>query len=637
MVKNNGRKILLAILSIIVIGMIFIPAPNALAVEFDDVEIDGIKESYYQEIEVHDNYTVYACESDDIMFIYIDFVNNISEGSILLQSGSNEYNLTTAMDTSFLKSIKTDFILEFSIVNEVISNEQIILVIEGLETNIIIGPSSEDITIPGGDEPDDRDETKGGGEGYNIFTLIRDIRDNIPWWFWVISTFFGTITLMSPALISWRLKEHPIQVFDVLTGTPQKRDHKKAGRWIREERSKIRNYMAHIYNSGSDGVTTIFSEDNQSTIRGNEWMNILRVIRLYPDYHLTERKLTIAEQYDSIYIEQNKRCKYWYRIMRHIPNKTIAMNSNNKLKRYRIAVCPICKNQVKLYIKKVEKKVKETGVKIDTLKSRTPYLDGINETNPVMICENEECESRKQKNKEPEKIEHIIEKVDSIMFLELKITMDKVTTLCDVEYTKKVTEDKLGKIETPMSPKAIPITTYLTLKNEDDSVVKDSLKITGADFITTKHKSIVEAYKEQASMTEGRNIKAIELAYAYEAVEKLSNECSELSDTLIQQRAKFKRNAMNNMLALSRDFTDIIDLNKFGHIIFRGKALGLSPNNAIAEAIKELTEVPIKDDSEDMGMLRKQLKKSEESRKQLEADNLNKPFTRQKRRFDPLE
>ena len=627
MVKNNGRKILLAILSIIVIGMIFIPAPNALAVEFDDVEIDGIKESYYQEIEVHDNYTVYACESDDIMFIYIDFVNNISEGSILLQSGSNEYNLTTAMDTSFLKSIKTDFILEFSIVNEVISNEQIILVIEGLETNIIIGPSSEDITIPGGDEPDDRDETKGGGEGYNIFTLIRDIRDNIPWWFWVISTFFGTITLMSPALISWRLKEHPIQVFDVLTGTPQKRDHKKAGRWIREERSKIRNYMAHIYNSGSDGVTTIFSEDNQSTIRGNEWMNILRVIRLYPDYHLTERKLTEKEQYDNIYLEQNRRYKYRYRIMRHIPNKTIAMNSFNKLKRYRIAVCPICKNQVKLYIEKEKKKVKEERVKIDALKSRTPYLDGINEKNPIMICENEECESRKQKNKEPEKIEHIIEKVDSILFLELKINMGKVTTLCDVEYMKNVKDNEDGKIEVPMAPKGIPITTYLTLKNEDDSVVEGSLKITHVDFITTKHKSIAEAYKEQASMTEGRNVKAIELAHAYEDVEKLSNEGSALSDILIQLRAKLKRNTMDNILDLSRDFTDIIDLKEFGKEIFHGRSLGEASEIVIDRAIKKIFKTPIEaEEGPVISSLEAKLKKSEALRKELEEENLRTPF-----------
>ena len=623
MSNKIGPKIVLGVLLAVVIGMVFLPAQDAKAAYVEAIEIDGARDTEYTKISETNNYTLYFCHSEAVNFIYLKFTFNITEEAIFLRSGDFEQDISAAeTSTSFLHSVVNNDTLELSVEKDFVG-DQIDIDIDSLDMYIgFVVPIETQATIIIPEEEERKRE-----EGYNIFTFVSDIKNNTPWYVWVLTTICGTLIALAPALISWRLKEHPIQVFDVLTGTPQKREHKKAGRWIREERSKIRNYMAHIYNSGSDGVTTIFSEDNQSTIRGNEWMNILRVIRLYPDYHLTERKLTEKEQYDNIYLEQNRRYKYRYRIMRHIPNKTIAMNSFNKLKRYRIAVCPICKNQVKLYIEKEKKKVKEERVKIDALKSRTPYLDGINEKNPIMICENEECESRKQKNKEPEKIEHIIEKVDSILFLELKINMGKVTTLCDVEYMKNVKDNEDGKIEVPMAPKGIPITTYLTLKNEDDSVVEGSLKITHVDFITTKHKSIAEAYKEQASMTEGRNVKAIELAHAYEDVEKLSNEGSALSDILIQLRAKLKRNTMDNILDLSRDFTDIIDLKEFGKEIFHGRSLGEASEIVIDRAIKKIFKTPIEaEEGPVISSLEAKLKKSEALRKELEEENLRTPF-----------
>ena len=630
MSNNKGRKILLGILSVIVIGMIFIPAPNALAVEFDDIEIDGVKETYYQELEAHDNYTLYACESDDITFIYIEFSYNISEDSILLQSGNNEYNLTTAMDTSFLKSIKTDFILEFSIVKEVI-NERIILVVEGLEAHIIIGPPSEDITIPDDGEPEDKDETSSEG-GYNIFTLIKDIRDNIPWWFWVISTFFGTIAIISPALISWRVKEHPIQEFDVFTGSAKKKQLEKAGRWLREEVSNIRGYIAHTYKSNSNGIQTIFSELNQSDIRGGRCRMIYKIIELYPDFTITERDLLDREQFDKIYIEHNKRYKYWYRFLKRIPNKTIAMRAHHRLKFYRSAKCPHCGNKIKLYIERV-KTQEEEG---DTFKINAPFLEGKKLKNPIMICENEECISKK--GKKETLVEHIIKRVEKIKFLELKINMEKTTTLLDVEFIRNVTDAGEGPIKKPDVKTNIPITTYLTLKKEekDKDIVKDSIVIKDAKFTTSRHKSIEEAYKEQASMTEMRNIKAIQLAEAYEDVEGLSKENAELTFVNIRGRAKSFTSAKDNILGIAKDLTDLTNLNKFGHDILYGISRGLNNEIAIEQAIANLHsgEDPKIQQNIETDSLNELLTESRKKIKELEDERLNDPFARQKKRSD---
>lgn len=177
--------------------------------------------------------------------------------------------------------------------------------------------------------------------------------------------------------------------------------------------------------------------------------------------------------------------------------------------------------------------------------TRKWYKEGDSITN---ACVSEDCmrafkpvlNPKKFKNKCPickQEFQYVQESVDTIEYLQLKITKDKIKTICSVKYEEKVVDDEEGELVDTKIATNIPIHKLEVLRN-DENVVEDSIIVFESHIDLEPIYDLQEGYNYDISLEEEKSKNSIKMSQMNSYIEYLSQENDDLLTKLRLSKSK---------------------------------------------------------------------------------------------------